>query len=150
MTVGQPRSALRAFIRSEAAGAILLMLAAAAAMLVANSGLSPFYHLLLDTPVGPAPTAKLGLLTPHLVIDDGLMAIFFLFIGLEIKREPVEAAKLGTFAGSLLSTLAGYALLRAAPLHRDHAREEAEQGPEITDGGKIAAFGDEEADGAIA
>ncbi|WP_410001624.1 Na+/H+ antiporter NhaA [Sphingosinicella rhizophila] len=75
------------FLESEAAGGLLLMAAAALAMLVANSPLSHFYHDLLHHPSGLVLTDKIGPMTPHLWINDGLMAIFFLLVGLEIKRE---------------------------------------------------------------
>lgn len=80
-------SALRDFLRSEAAGGLLLMGAAALAMIVANSPLAQTYHHLLHAETGPILTPKLGPMTVHLWINDGLMAIFFLLVGLEIKRE---------------------------------------------------------------
>ena len=85
-----PRSALREFLRSEAAGGILLIAAAAAAMIIANSALAEAYHHLLHDRLGPELTPKLGPMTLHLWINDGLMAIFFLLVGLEIKREFVD------------------------------------------------------------
>jgi NhaA family Na+:H+ antiporter len=81
---------LREFLRSEAAGGILLIAAAAAAMIVANSTLVESYHHLLHDRLGPELTPKLGPMTLHLWINDGLMAIFFLLVGLEIKREFVD------------------------------------------------------------
>ena len=86
----RPRSALREFLRSEAGGGLLLMGAAAAAMIVANSGLAEAYHHILHDPIGPELTPKLGPMTLHLWINDGLMALFFLLVGLEIKREFVD------------------------------------------------------------
>jgi NhaA family Na+:H+ antiporter len=83
-------SALRNFLESEAAGGILLMFAAALAMVVANSPLYDLYHHVLHEIKGPVLSAKLGPMTPHLWINDGLMAIFFLLVGLEIKREFVD------------------------------------------------------------
>lgn len=84
------RSALRTFLASEAAGGILLMVAAALAMVVANSGLHPLYHDLLHTKIAPPLSPTLGPTTLHLLINDGLMAIFFLVVGLEIKREFID------------------------------------------------------------
>jgi NhaA family Na+:H+ antiporter len=86
----KPRSALRRFLDSEAAGGIVLIAAAAIAMLLANSTLGDLYHHLLHDPIGPELTPKLGPMTPHLWINDGLMAIFFMLVGLEIKREFVD------------------------------------------------------------
>jgi NhaA family Na+:H+ antiporter len=83
-------SALRRFLDSEAAGGILLMAAAALALIVANSPLYELYHHALHDANGPVLTAKLGPMSPHLWINDGLMAIFFLLVGLEIKREFVD------------------------------------------------------------
>src|SRR3546814_7840995 len=79
-------SALRQFLASEAAGGMLLMGAAALAMLVANSPLYDLYHHALHDPIGTTLTSKLGPMSLHLWINDGLMAIFFLLVGLEIKR----------------------------------------------------------------
>jgi NhaA family Na+:H+ antiporter len=83
-------SALRNFLRSEAAGGIILMMVAALAMLVANSPLADSYFHLIHAQTGPELTPKLGPMTVHLWINDGLMAIFFLLVGLEIKREFVD------------------------------------------------------------
>jgi NhaA family Na+:H+ antiporter len=83
-------SALRDFLRSEAAGGIILMMVAALAMLVANSPLAESYFHLIHAQTGPELTPKLGPMTVHLWINDGLMAVFFLLVGLEIKREFVD------------------------------------------------------------
>ena len=80
-------SALRSFLKSEAAGGILLIAAAALAMLVANlPGLSADYFHLLHWETGPAISPKYGPMTVHLWINVALMAVFFLLVGLEIKR----------------------------------------------------------------
>ncbi|QDX27263.1 Na+/H+ antiporter NhaA [Sphingomonas suaedae] len=85
------RSALRDFLQSEAAGGIILMAAAALAMIVANlPGLSEGYFHFLHADTGPVISPKYGSMTVHLWINDALMAIFFLFVGLEIKREFVD------------------------------------------------------------
>jgi len=82
MIVPRPRSALRSFLASEASGGILLMIAAALAMIVANSPVGPaYFHALHE---------KLGPLSIQHWINDGLMALFFLLVGLEIKREFVD------------------------------------------------------------
>ena len=74
-----PQSAFREFITSESAGGIVLMVAAALALLVANSPLAPSYFSALSAYLGPLNVAHW--------INDGLMAVFFLLVGLEIKRE---------------------------------------------------------------
>jgi Na+:H+ antiporter, NhaA family len=84
------RSALREFLRSEAAGGLILMAVAALAMLVANSPWATRYFHTIHAVTGPELTPKLGPMTVHLWINDGLMAIFFLLVGLEIKREFVD------------------------------------------------------------
>jgi Na+:H+ antiporter, NhaA family len=86
----RPRSAMRAFLRSEAAGGILLIAAAVLALVVANSPLAGGYFDLLHLETGPVLTPKLGAMTVHLWINDGLMSLFFLLVGLEIKREFVD------------------------------------------------------------
>lgn len=85
-----PRSALRDFLESESAGGMLLIFAAILAMIVANSPLATLYHDAIHAVTGPILTDKLGPMTIHLWINDGLMAIFFLLVGLEIKREFVD------------------------------------------------------------
>jgi len=84
------RPLLQRLLASEAAGGVLLMLAAALAIVIANSPWASAYQHLLHLPVGPAFTDKLGPMTVHHWINDGLMAIFFLMVGLEIKREMVD------------------------------------------------------------
>ena len=86
----QGRSALRAFLDSEAAGGVALIAAAALAMLAANSGLAGPYHQLLEAPLGWTMPGAAHALTAHAIVNDGLMAIFFLLVGLEIKREFVD------------------------------------------------------------
>ncbi len=82
-----PKSALAAFLASESAGGIILMAAAALAMVLANSPLKDAYFALIHFTTGPTLSEKLGPMTVHLWINDGLMAIFFMLVGLEIKRE---------------------------------------------------------------
>lgn len=82
-------SALRRFLHGEAAGGVVLMAAASVALLVANvpGRVSDGYFALLGTRLGPALNPGHGPMTVHSWINDGLMAVFFLFVGLEIKRE---------------------------------------------------------------
>jgi NhaA family Na+:H+ antiporter len=101
-------SALRAFLSSEAAGGILLMAAAALAMIIANSPITEKYNDFLHLVIGPELTPKLGPMTIHLWINDGLMAIFFLLVGLEIKREFVDG-HLSTWADRTLPMVAAAA-----------------------------------------
>ena len=83
-------SAIQSFFRLESASGILLMIAAAMALLLANSPLSSYYDLLLDTPV-EVRVGALQIAKPLLLwINDGLMAVFFFVIGLELKREVLE------------------------------------------------------------
>ena len=71
-------------------GGIVLGLAAIAALIVANSPLGPHYEALLRT-TGEVRIGSIGLSkTVHHWINDGLMAVFFLLVGLEIKREVIE------------------------------------------------------------
>ena len=101
-------SALRQFLKNEAAGGIILMFAAAIAMVIANSPLSEAYFHLLHLETGPVLTPKLGAMTVHLWINDALMAIFFLFVGLEIKRELVDG-RLSTWNQRRLPVIAAIA-----------------------------------------
>jgi len=75
-------SALREFLSGEAAGGVMLMGAAVLALVLANSPAAPLYFGVLNAHV-------LGLSILHW-INDALMALFFLLVGLEIKREMLE------------------------------------------------------------
>lgn len=82
--------AIDRFFSHEASGGILLMLSALAALLVANSPLSSGYHETLGTYLAVTFGGE-GLQKPLILwINDGLMAIFFFLIGLELKREMLE------------------------------------------------------------
>ena len=82
--------AIDRFFQHEAAGGILLMLSAVAAMIVANSGLAPIYDGVLNAYLAVTVNGS-GLEKPLILwINDGLMAVFFFLIGLELKREMME------------------------------------------------------------
>lgn len=100
-------SVLRSFMGSASSGGIVLMIAAALAMLIANSPFAQSYFDTLHRYVG-------GLSILHW-INDGLMAIFFLFVGLEIKRELVDG-RLSTWDQRRLPVLAAAAGMAAPAL----------------------------------
>jgi len=78
------------FFQSSSAGGILLLLCVALSLAIANSGAREWFASLLDTGIG-FETSSLHLRYPVLLwINDGLMAVFFLLVGLEIKREVLE------------------------------------------------------------
>jgi Na+:H+ antiporter, NhaA family len=94
-------SALQEFFRLEAAGGLLLVVAAALALLCANTALQPRYDALLQFPI-ELRAGSLQLAKPLLLwINDGLMALFFLLVALEIKREAVRG-QLATRASRVL------------------------------------------------
>jgi len=85
-----PSSFIADFFKMETAGGIILILAAVAAIFAANSAFEPYYRLLLSTPV-EIRIGALEIAKPLLLwINDGLMAVFFFLVGLELKRELIE------------------------------------------------------------
>jgi NhaA family Na+:H+ antiporter len=93
------------FVKDWAAG-VLLIAIAAAAIAAANSPFASAYHDLFHAPLAWTPLAKLK--TFHLWINDGLMAVFFFVVGLEVKREIIEG-QLATAAQRRLPLLAAVA-----------------------------------------
>jgi len=86
----QSSSFITSFLKLESAGGILLMFSAMLAIVFANTFLAPYYELLLSTPI-EIRIGALEIAKPLLLwINDGLMAVFFFLIGLELKRELVE------------------------------------------------------------
>ena len=97
--VKRPLTMLREFMQFEAAGGVVLLLAALAALITANSGLGKSYFALLETYLGPLSVLHW--------INDGLMVLFFLLVGLEIKHELTQ----GELATSRQRILPGFAAL---------------------------------------
>ncbi|MDX8498629.1 Na+/H+ antiporter NhaA [Mesorhizobium sp. VK4C] len=93
----RPKSILREFLDGEAAGGIILMAAAALALIVANSPLAGTYFAVLHAYLGPLSVSHW--------INDGLMAVFFLLVGLEIKREVLDG-QLSTWPRRVLPGIA--------------------------------------------
>lgn len=94
-------SIVQSFIRLESIGGILLLCTAIIAMLVANSPLAGLYNQFLETPIA-VQVGALVINKPLLLwVNDGLMAIFFFLIGLEIKREVLEG-ELSSFSQVIL------------------------------------------------
>lgn len=91
------RSAMRAFLKGEAFAGLILMGAAALGLVVANSALAATYVDTLHAYLGPLSVLHW--------INDGLMALFFLLVGLEVKRELVDG-QLSTWSRRVLPGLA--------------------------------------------
>ncbi|MCL4166991.1 UNVERIFIED_CONTAM: hypothetical protein GTU68_012900, partial [Idotea baltica] len=85
-----PNEFISGFFKLESSGGILLILAAVIAIILANTPLAHFYELLISTPV-EVRIGALEIAKPLLLwINDGLMALFFFLVGLELKRELLE------------------------------------------------------------
>ncbi|MGB0959177.1 MAG: Na+/H+ antiporter NhaA [Halocynthiibacter sp.] len=101
----KPLSRIQDFLKLEASAGLILMGVALLAMLAANTALAPLYDNILGTyinvGIGEFEIAKPALLW----INDGLMAIFFFLVGLEIKRE-VLTGELSSFDKAVLPILA--------------------------------------------
>ena len=103
----RPFSAFRSMLTSEAGGGLVLMASAVLALVVANSPLAERYFAVLQTKVG-------GLSVLHW-INDALMALFFLLVGLEIKREMLDG-RLRTWPDRILPGLAALGGMAAPAL----------------------------------
>ncbi len=109
---------LQEFLRLESAGGLVLMTTTVLALAVANSPLAIHYKALLDLPL-EVRIGTFGIAKPLLLwVNDGLMAVFFFLVGMELKREVVEGhlssprqASLPAFAalGGMLAPAALYA-----------------------------------------
>jgi NhaA family Na+:H+ antiporter len=96
----RPLSVLRSLLDSEASGGLILMGAAALALIIANSSLDGIYFDLLHTYIGPLSVSHW--------INDVLMAVFFLLVGMEIKREMLDG-QLSTWSRRILPGVAALA-----------------------------------------
>lgn len=103
-------------LKSDAAGGVVLMLAALAALIASNTSLAPYYSAFLNAPVS-VQISELVIAKPAVLwINDGLMAIFFFLVGLEVKRELLEGdlsspAKATLPAIAAIGGMAGPALI---------------------------------------
>lgn len=100
------RTRLASLLHSEVAPALVLLLSAAVAMILANSPAAGAYHHILHDPLPISPLARLPSL--HHWINDGLMALFFLVVGLEIKQA-LRGGPLSTPAARTLPVIAAAA-----------------------------------------
>lgn len=100
------------FISKEALSGILLFIATVAAVIVANSSLGQSYYDLWNMPLGITLGDKTISMTLTYWIDDGLMALFFLMVGLEIKREMVigELSSVSKASFPIVAAIGGIAI----------------------------------------
>ena len=100
--------AMQRFLQLEASGGILLIGAALVALVLANSPLEEFYDHFRELPV-QVQVGEFGIAKPLLLwINDGLMAVFFLLVSLEIKREAMSG-QLSTRAQVMLPVICAFA-----------------------------------------
>jgi NhaA family Na+:H+ antiporter len=114
----------RTFASLPASGGLVLILAAVLALICANTPLAPYYSAFVGAPVGLGVTGNIFALTVANWFSEGLLAIFFLLVGLEIRREMTSggltdprAALLPVLAaiGGVLAPTAIYLLLNPGP-----------------------------------
>jgi NhaA family Na+:H+ antiporter len=105
----RPLQAIREFLKLESASGLLLMGSAVLAVIFANTAMAPLYDMLKEIPIAIG-TGKFGInQSLHGWVNDGLMAIFFFLVGLEIKREVMggELARLDKASLPLIAALGG-------------------------------------------
>ncbi len=114
----------RAFANLPASGGLVLLLAAVAALVCMNTPLAPLYRHFIDSPFGIGPPGTILSMSVGAWFSEGLLAIFFLLVGLEIRREMTvgelsdpRAAILPVFAavGGVLVPAAIYFSLNSGP-----------------------------------
>jgi NhaA family Na+:H+ antiporter len=91
----------RAFASLPASGGIALLIAAALALLCANSPLAGLYHLFVTTPFGIGPPGSMLSMPVGEWCSEGLLAVFFLLVGLEIRRELTSGSLVDPRAAAL-------------------------------------------------
>ncbi|HEY0301830.1 MAG TPA: Na+/H+ antiporter NhaA [Rhizomicrobium sp.] len=120
----QLQRSARAFANLPASGGLMLLLAAAVALLCANSAAAPLYHAIMEAPFGIGPPGSVLSMTVGEWCSEGLLAIFFLLVGLEIRREmttgslaDIRAAALPVLCavGGVLAPTAVYLALNEGP-----------------------------------
>ncbi|MFZ8864679.1 MAG: Na+/H+ antiporter NhaA [Rickettsiales bacterium] len=90
MVIKYFQDALQKFMQYQASGGILLLIMTILALIFANSNLYSFYHHFLEAPITLTISNYIIALNVEKFVNDGLMAIFFLLVTLEIKREMLE------------------------------------------------------------
>ncbi|MCW9706263.1 Na+/H+ antiporter NhaA [Fodinibius salsisoli] len=95
------------FFKKDSAAGLMLLLATVAALVIANSPLNKWYEHLLELEFTIGFSSLVIEHSIHEWINDGLMAIFFLLVGLEIKRE-LKYGELSTFQSALLPVVAAF------------------------------------------
>ncbi|MBT8062950.1 MAG: Na+/H+ antiporter NhaA, partial [Gammaproteobacteria bacterium] len=126
------------FLKKESSGGLLLIFAAIVALIFANSPYSGIYDMMLDVPV-VVQIGELVIAKPLLLwINDGLMALFFLLVGLELKREMIEGelSDLSKIALPAIGAVGGMAIPAAIYLYLNWHDPVARQGwaiPAATD-----------------
>ena len=99
------RRGARAFASLPAAGGIVLLLAAALALICANTPLATYYNAFLTSSFGVGPRDTLFALTMGDWFSEGLLSLFFLLVGLELRRE-FTAGALSDFGAAIMPVLA--------------------------------------------
>ncbi len=119
----KPIDALREFLRSEAAGGVMLILASLAALAWSNSPAAPSYARLIAASVGHGRAS----LPVYEIVNDGLMSLFFLLAGLEIRRELTEGrlASVRQAAAPAIAALGGMIVPALIFLALNHGRASA-------------------------
>src|SRR5437762_3961601 len=120
----QLQRSARVFASLPASGGLILILAAAAALICANTGLAPYYRFFIESSFNIGPPGSALSLTVGAWLSEGLLAFFFLLVGLEIRREMTvgilaerRAALLPIIAamGGVLAPAAIYLALNRGP-----------------------------------